>query len=60
MTDRVISIFPIAEHLIIIEAVFNWCINTIKGNAILFTLFVASLVLIGFKIFKRAKISARS
>ena len=35
-------------------------VNMITGNTILFVMFVASLVLIGFKIFKRAKRAAKA
>lgn len=58
--NEVPSIFPLVQHLTILEAIFGWCVNTVIGNAILMIMFVVSLLLIGFKIFKRAKKSARS
>lgn len=36
------------------------CVDFITGNDILYVMFVASLVLVGFKIFKRAKKVARA
>ena len=36
------------------------CVTFISGNAILMVLLVASLVAVGFKIFKKAKKAARS
>lgn len=50
----------IGTHLTALQMIFTECYNLIVDNAILFTVFVASLVLIGFKIFSRAKRSSRS
>ena len=53
-------VFGLAEALADLGTIFTKCVNFITSNGILFTMFVASLVLVGFKIFKRAKKAARS
>ena len=50
----------ITQALTQLTEVMTHCVNTITSNSILFTMFVASLVLVGFKIFKRAKSAAKS
>lgn len=40
--------------------VLTRCVTFITSNEILMTMFVASLVVVGFKIFKRAKKAAKA
>ena len=48
------------DYLVTLKSVFTECVKIITQNPILMTMFVASLVLVGFKIFKRAKSAAKS
>lgn len=50
----------ITQALTDLTTVVTSCVSMITGNAILYTMFVASLVLVGFKIFKRAKKAAKA
>lgn len=50
----------LAQALEQLGTVVTNCVSYITGNSILYVMFVASLVLVGFKIFKRAKKVARA
>lgn len=50
----------LSEALTQLGTVVTKCVSFITGNDILYIMFVASLVLVGFKIFKRAKKVARA
>lgn len=50
----------LAEALTDLTTVVTKCVEFITGNDILYTMFVASLVIVGFKIFKRAKKAAKA
>ena len=49
----------ISSALTNVWSIVGSCINFITGNAALMMLFAASLVPVGFKIFKKAKRSVR-
>lgn len=53
------AVSSLSAALTDLGTVVTKCVEFITSNGILFTMFVASLVLVGFKIFKRAKKAAK-
>ena len=49
----------VSTALTTVWSVVNGCVEFITGNAVLMVIFVAGLVPIGFKIFRKAKNSVR-
>ena len=55
-----VVVFGLSDALSQLTTVVSKCVEFITGNPILYTMFVASLVIVGFKIFKRAKKAAKA
>lgn len=53
------STVTVSTALTSLWEVVNSCLNFISSNALLMTMFVASLVVIGFKLVKKAKSAAK-